>query len=154
MENVGCQDSFSSCLLSTHPKLMSVVLHGHCPLPPLETKLGYCTQRVFQIPTHVSSYSAHPMHMRNWFTGVRAGAHVSISSSTELKFYHLFVFKAKNIQLTLQGKKSWQRSFPLAGLGYSSPAPTHTAEPSAWSAQESGGNEMHMSASPSPAPVP
>lgn len=41
------------------------------------------------------------MHTWNWFAGVRAGAHVSISSSTELKFYHLFVFKAKKYTTNL-----------------------------------------------------
>lgn len=73
------------------------------------------------------------MHMWNWITGVRAGAHISISSSTELKFYHLLVFKAKNIQLTLQGKKSRQSIFFTGRAGLQLPCPTHTAELSAWS---------------------
>lgn len=59
------------------------------------------------------------MHMWNWFTAVRAGAHVSICSSTELKFYHLFVFKAKKytIYFTSQGKKSQQSIFSTGRVG-------------------------------------
>lgn len=102
------------------------------------------------------------MHMWNCFTVVRAGAHISICISTELEFYHLFVLKGKkkqtqskpnhhqrNLVLLHRGRNLSKASFPLAGLGYSSSTPTHAAEPSSWSARESGGNETHMSASPS-----
>lgn len=53
------------------------------------------------------------MHMWNWFTGARAGTHISISSSTELEFYHLFDFKAKNTQLPLlhRGRNLTKASF-------------------------------------------
>lgn len=63
------------------------------------------------------------MHMWNWFTGVRAGAHFSISSSTELKIYHLFVFKAKKhtTYFTSQRKKSWQSIFSTGRVGLQPP---------------------------------
>lgn len=81
------------------------------------------TQRDFQISTHISSYLAHLMHMWNWFTGARSGTHISISSSTELKFYHLFDFKAKNTQLTLlhRGRKLSKASFFSGRVGLQLP---------------------------------
>lgn len=81
------------------------------------------TQRDFQISTHVSSYLAHLMHAWNWFTGARSGTHISISSSTELKFYHLFDFKAKNTQLTLlhRGRNLSKASFFPSRVGLQLP---------------------------------
>lgn len=60
------------------------------------------------------------MHTWNWFTGVRAGAHGAISSSTELKFNHLFCFQSKkiyNFYFTSQGKKSQQSIFSTGRVG-------------------------------------
>lgn len=55
VENRGCQDSFSSCLLSTHPQLMSAVSKEPCPLPPhshYKLKLRYCQvhRGIFRFP--------------------------------------------------------------------------------------------------------
>lgn len=84
-----------------------------------------------QISTHMGRYSAHLMHMWNWFTGVRAQAHVSISSSTELKFYHLFVFKAKSRQLILllRGRNLRKHLFHRQGWVTAPPVPPTQLNP-------------------------
>lgn len=83
----------------------------------LQTHRGFLS-----VSIHTGDHSAHLMHMWNCFTGVRSGDHVSISSYSEPKFYHLLVFKAKNTQLTWlhRRRKHCRESFMLAGLGYSS----------------------------------
>lgn len=145
MENRGCQDSFSSCLLSTHPTSLSAVLKN-CPLP-LTATINWT--QILQV--HRGIFRFPPTQAATWHIwctceiGSQGPGQAPTSPFLALLRLNFIIYllSKQKIHILLyftEEETSAIHLFSPAELGYSASTPTHAAEPSAWSAWELWGN--------------